>query len=77
MKDIIEFVKHNTPPKTLYGLIGMENMFQDFIVKEKTIDRANERIKKYNKVIVRNCIKLYFQCWIDWNELYHKPEYQR
>ena len=74
IKDIISFLKNNEKPRILLNLIRMEVPFQSFIVKEQIQHNIIEKYGKYNKVIMRNCVKLYFQYWSDCNKAYHKPQ---
>ena len=57
-------------------IIGMDILFQGFITSDQ---KGNSNTKKYgkaNKIIVKECTKFYFDCWLARNDLFYSEDKQ-
>ena len=54
IKDILEYLKNNRQLRIMQGLIRIDTIFRDYIVKDWTGDSDKKWFAKYNKVIIRN-----------------------
>ena len=72
IKDIRQFMKNEEEEdfETNQSFIGMKQLFRGIIIRAwfGTNFEMNKYVE-YNKIIVQYCMKYYWQCWIDRNEI--------
>ena len=79
-EDILRYLENDTEEEyeTNQYHVGMDELFRGYAIIDWK--EANIRCKKYaklNKILVRNCVKHYNECWKDRNEHLHDEEKQK
>ena len=58
-------------------MIGMQNLFQEYMVKLQKGVNFNKKYHKLNKIVFKNCILYYKKCQKNQYENYHDEQKQR
>ena len=77
LHDIVTYLKvNNNRLRTTQQLIGIENVFQGYIVINWFDTDKTFKYRSVNKIIVKECVMFYNKCWLQRNEILHSKDIQ-
>ena len=72
--DISQYLKNKDGKvKTMQSQIGVNILFQGYIVRDWLGNSNTNRYSRLNKIIIKHCVNFYYRSWVLCNELYHTP----
>ena len=78
ISDIFKYINNRQGFETHQEAIGFDNLFRGIIVNSWIGENLLQRIDhKYNRILVKQCVEFYNQCWLERCKVAHDEEVQR
>ena len=78
INDIRKYLINRNDYETNQQYIGFKTLFRSYMIKN--YQEANFNIMKYrklNKILIKQCVQYYLECWMRRNEVLHDADFQK